>query len=106
MMRERKRMRRASGINQRSRAWQSMRILRRFKLPDIVATAEISPNNCAKYIRALNAIGYLRVVQARHQGKAGGGAVYALVKNTGPNAPLAKDGFVYDPNTGEEIDYA
>jgi hypothetical protein len=92
--------------NQRSRAWQSMRILRRFKLSEIVATAEISANNCAKYIRALRQAGYLRVACAHHQGKAGGGAVYQLAKDTGPAAPLEKDGFMFDPNTGEVIDYA
>jgi len=90
-------------INQRARAWQSMRILRRFNQPDIVATAEISANNCAKYIRALTGAGYLRVIKPRHNGKSGGGAVYQLVKNTGPAAPLTKDGFIYDPNSGEKV---
>jgi len=99
-----KRMRRKSGINQRTRAWTSMRILRRFCLPDIIATAEISPGNCAKYVRALRKAGYLRTVRARRSGKAGGGAVYQLVRNTGPHAPLVKDGFVYDQNTGETMD--
>lgn len=88
--------------NQRARAWQSMRILRRFSQPEIVATAEISPNNCAKYIRALLASGYLRVIRPRHNGKAGAGALYRLVKNTGPFAPMEKDGFIFDPNTAKE----
>ena len=83
----------------RDRAWQSMRILRRFSLPDLMATAEVGQDNARKYVRGLARAGYLRVVKAKANGHKGGHAVYQLVRDTGPRAPrLQKDGSTYDPN--------
>jgi hypothetical protein len=83
----------------RDRAWQTMRILRRFRLPDVVATAEIGAANARKYITALESAGYLRTVVEKQNGRKGGHAVYMLVRDTGPLAPrMQSDGCTYDPN--------
>ena len=83
----------------RDRAWQSMRIMRRFTLPDLMATAEISHDNAKKYVRGLVLSGYVRVVVERASGRKGGHAVYQLLRDTGPRAPrLQTDGRTYDPN--------
>lgn len=105
MGRPRGRHARSVSVNARYRAWQSMRILRRFTLPDLVATAEINNNNAQKYVDALSKGGYLRLVKPRASGVKGGHAVWQLVKNTGPNPPrIWSNGRIWDPNTGEEVD--
>ncbi|EAU53560.1 hypothetical protein [Mariprofundus ferrooxydans] len=91
----------------RYRAWQSMRMLRRFTIPEIVATAEISDSNATKYIRALVASGHLRIARAKRHGSAGGHAIYAVANNSGPIQPVAgKGGVVFDPNSGKTFDPA
>lgn len=83
----------------RDRAWQSMRILRQFSVPDLVATAEIGRDNAHKYVRGLRRAGYLRVVREKREGVTGGHEAYMLVRDTGPKAPrLQTDGNTYDPN--------
>lgn len=83
----------------RDRAWQSMRILRRFTLPDLCATAEIGLENAKKYMGGLWRAGYLRRIQECRSGHKGGHAVWMLVRDTGPQAPrLQRDGGTYDPN--------
>lgn len=83
----------------RDRAWQSMRILRLFSLPDLVATAEIRRDNAMKYISGLVKSGYLKLARARDSGRKNGHAHYRLVRDTGPKAPrLQSDGNTYDPN--------
>jgi hypothetical protein len=85
----------------RDRIWQSMRILRRFSLPDLVATAETGESNCLKYTRALTAAGILRLVKAKENGKMGGHIQWALSRDLGPKSPrLRADGTTFDPNTG------
>jgi len=87
--------------NARYRAWQSMRILRRFTIPEIVATAEIGRSNADKYIRFLVSFGYIRIATHKRDGARGGHAVYMLVRNTGPSQPVARStGALYDANTG------
>lgn len=83
----------------RARSWQSMRVLRRFTLPDLVATAEIGAANAKAYTIALRRAGYVRCVLARRAGK-GGHAVYMLARNTGPRAPMVRNnGTVWDANS-------
>lgn len=90
--------------NGRYRAWQAMRIMRRFTIPDIAATADISISSATKYISALLAAGYLRIVLAKRTGVAGGYPVYAMIRNSGPRHPVIRScGIVFDPNTGEEV---
>lgn len=83
----------------RDRIWQSMRILRRFTLVDLAATAEAGAANCLKYASGLCACGVLRVVTPRATGKKGGHITFALLRDLGPKAPrLRADGTTYDPN--------
>ncbi len=83
----------------RDRAWTAMRVLRRFSLPDLAATAEIGLDNARKYCIGLCRAGYLRIVQPKANGRKGGHQVYQLVRDTGPHAPrLQSDGNTYDPN--------
>ncbi len=82
----------------RHRIWQSMRILRRFTLADLIASAESTRTNTQKYVQQLRAKGYVRVIQARRSGFPGEDAVYQLVRNTGPLPPrIGKQG-LHDPN--------
>lgn len=89
----------------RDRAWQSMRILRTFTLPELVATADITPSNAKKYVRGLCTAGYVRVARAKDNGRKGGHALYRLVRDTGPHAPrLQINGLTYDTNTHTVIE--
>jgi hypothetical protein len=84
----------------RDRAWQSMRILRMFTLPDLIATAEIGESNVMAYVARLERSGYLRCIQPRQSGRKGGHASWRLIRNSGPYAPrLTRAGAVFDPNT-------
>lgn len=83
--------------------WQSMRIMRaRFTAADLVSTGSASESAVHKYCRALARAGFLRLVQARVSGRPGSRDVWALVRDTGPAAPIRReDGTgVFDPNTG------
>ncbi len=83
--------------------WQSMRIMRtRFTTADLVSTTTASESAVHKYCRALARAGFLRLVQARVSGRPASRDVWALVRDTGPAAPIRRqDGTgVYDPNTG------
>lgn len=85
----------------RYRAWQAMRIMRRFTIPEIAATAEVGISNITQYTQALVGSGHLRVARAKQEGRAGGHVVYAMARNTGPLQPVLRvDGTVYDANTG------
>ena len=82
----------------RAKVWSSMRILTRFNTRELVITAEAKVNNVQDYIQRLRAAGYLRLV-APGVGGLRREAVYQLVRNTGPLAPITrKTGYVYDPN--------
>jgi hypothetical protein len=79
-----------------------MRILRRFTIPEVAATAEIGVSNITQYTKALVGSGHLRVARAKQDGRAGGHVVYAMARNTGPLQPVLRvDGTVYDANTGD-----
>jgi hypothetical protein len=83
----------------RDRLWQSMRVLRRFTLPDLSATAEASETNAGNYIRGLLKSKYVAIVRPRQSGRKGGHVIYQLQRDTGPKAPrLQRDGNTYDPN--------
>ena len=85
-----------------ARVWQSMRVMRRFTTANLQATAEAGESAVRKYLMALRQAGYVRLVQARSSGHAGSRDVWALVRDSGPAAPIRRaDGSgVYDPNTG------
>lgn len=89
----------------RDRAWQSMRILRLFTVPDLMATAEMGKANARKYINGLRSSGYLVVARPKQEGKKNGHEAYRLVRDTGPRAPrLQSDGRTYDPNQHQVYD--
>lgn len=79
--------------------WQAMRVMRRFTVAEIMATAEVGASAATKYVRFLTAGGYLRCVQARRSGYTGGHAQYQLLRDTGPCAPRIGKYGVRDPNT-------
>ena len=86
--------------NARYRVWRSMRILRRFIVPDLIATAEAGESNVQRFVKALLLAGYLRVSKPKREGSKGGHPIYQLVRDSGPNPPRVRvDGTVFDPNT-------
>lgn len=86
----------------RQRAWNAMRVHKRFTSADIRSTAEIGERNLRAYLQALHSAGYLRQECPRQSGKTLGHAVWRLVRNTGPSHPLVRrdDSGVYDQNQG------
>lgn len=85
------------------RAWQAMRVLRRFTTADVIMTAEVGESACRKYLRGLALTGFVALERERVSGRAGSRDVWRLVRDTGPKAPIRRwDGTgVYDPNTGD-----
>jgi len=95
---------------QRVKIWRSMRMMRRFTIGDLCATAAASNHNVRTYLGALVRGGYVRKLK-REVPKRGleGHAIFALIKDTGPMAPKrAKDGSIFDPNVAgqEEVEGA
>lgn len=86
----------------RTRIWRSMRVMRRFTIADIAATAEAGLQNTHTYILDLVNGGYVRKLK-QEVPKRGveGRAILALIKDTGPLAPQrVKGGSIFDPNCG------
>ena len=89
----------------RDRIWQSIRVLRQFTQPDLIATAEAGRDNVRKYVRGLLRAGYLVIGQPKGNGKKGGHTIYRLVRDTGPHAPRQQsDGRTWDPNEHKVYD--
>ena len=85
--------------------WQSMRMLRIFTIPDLVATAEAGQDNAKKYVVGLERAGYLRRVREKANGRKGGHAAWMLIRDTGPSAPrLQTDGKTFDVNLRKRFD--
>ncbi|MCB1826645.1 MAG: hypothetical protein KDJ54_19505 [Candidatus Competibacteraceae bacterium] len=86
--------------NARQRAWNGMRIFKRFSTVDLESSAEISTANLQKYVGALRRAGYVRLERPKRNGRALGHAIYRLVQCSGPRAPIVRnDGSgIYDPN--------
>lgn len=83
----------------RTRAWTSMRVMRRFSMPELMATASIGKINVRKYVGALRRFGYVRLACASRF-EPGSFHVFQLIRNTGPKAPILRsNGEVFDPNT-------
>lgn len=91
--------RKRATLKARAQAWQSMRIMRTFTIPDILATADIGEHNLRRFILRLERAGYLARVKSNNNGQAGSRTIYRLARNSGPKVPvLWNDGGVYDPN--------
>lgn len=73
----------------RERVWSAIRILKRFTIPELAATAEAGKSNVTHYVLGLKRNGYLRVFRPRLSGAKAGSAIYVLVNDTGPIAPRA-----------------
>lgn len=85
--------------------WRTMRMMMTFSSRDIEVHAstdevEVKPATAASYCSFLHRTGYLRVV--RKATPSVEKAIYRLVRNSGPKAPMIQRiKQVYDPNTGE-----
>lgn len=88
----------------RAKAWQSMRILRAFTIPQLSMTAGIAEGNAFVFTRRLVRAGYLRVVKEREINRPGSRTVYALTRDTGPRHPIPwNSGEVFDQNLQEVV---
>ena len=94
----------------RDLAWRAMRRLEKFTLDDLIEIGEIGGrdphSNLGRYLRGLQAAGYIRELRKRAAGTArtsNGHKRYLLIVNSGPLAPRisGKRGDIYDPNTHE-----
>lgn len=96
----------------RQRAWNAMRISRRFTIRDLAAAASRGDEadaveNVARFVRELHRAGYLQKV-GREPGTAPGSTGFlrfALVRDTGHRVPVysAKKRSILDYNTGEDV---
>jgi len=76
-----------------------MRIQRRFTVPELQAAAEIGYSNALRYLRRLEAAGYVRKAREHAPGRTASFTLWLLVHDTGPQAPIPqRDGTVWDPN--------
>lgn len=75
----------------RRRIWQSMRIFRRFTLPDLCRTADANSSNTRKFLRRLVVHGYVQPIGGRVRGRAGSYQGWRLVHDIGPNYPMRCD---------------
>ncbi|WP_170431904.1 hypothetical protein [Ruegeria arenilitoris] len=105
---------RKTGANTlRQRAWNVMRIQRRFTIPDLLtaaATGEeaLAANNLQRYCRQLCRAGILRKLPKRQRGSAltsNGYTQFTLVQDLGHLAPVyrGKTKAVFDHNSGKEM---
>lgn len=76
--------------NKRHQIWQSLRILRRFTLPDVCRTIPggISYATVSAFITSLTRHGYLNKVPGYSPGRAGNYQIYILVRDVGPAHPI------------------
>jgi hypothetical protein len=95
---------RGSGVNlagapsaARERMWRAMRILRQFRMGELLQVAEVPRRKAAeRFVQDLSRAGYLRVTEAA---RGCDGNVYALIRNTGPFAPrVGRKGLTLDTN--------
>jgi hypothetical protein len=75
----------------RQRIWQSMRILRRFTIPDLCKTASARPNNVKKFVRSLTIHGYVAKYGKYTSGRKGSYQQFRLVRDIGHSYPMKCD---------------
>jgi len=71
----------------RLKVWQSMRIMRRFSLPDLCRTTGARRDNVRKFVKRLEAHGYVALATKQLRGRPGSYHIWRLVKDTGPLYP-------------------
>lgn len=73
----------------RQKMWQSMRIMKRFSIPDILRTVPAATlSNVRKFFGRMESAGYIGRVGSYVSGRAGEYKSYALLKDTGPVMPV------------------
>lgn len=83
----------------RARMWATMRVLRRFSVGDLMATAGSTRGGAHTYLWQLRRGGYVWMVAPGTTGTKARQAVYVLTRDSGPLAPrVRKDGTVRDLN--------
>lgn len=83
----------------RYKAWQSMRIFRRFTVPDIIRTSGIKRDNLHQYLPWLVEEGYVaEEIRKGKTGQAGSYKVYRLAKDVleAPATPKKRPGVSHD----------
>ena len=84
----------------RARCWRAMRVFGSFSVPQLCMAAETTPSNARFYLRALQSAGFVKKVKEAESGRAGSYDRWALIRNSGPDAPIWRtDQTVFDPNT-------
>lgn len=72
----------------RRKAWQSMRIFRRFTVPDVCSTSGVKRDNLRKFLRNLERHGYVARFGNFKGGRPGEYQPWRLLKDTGPDYPV------------------
>lgn len=73
----------------RNNIWRSMRIMRRFTMPDIMRTVPgLKYVNLRKFVRTLLNHGIIAIQSSNVSGRAGSYAQYRLVTDSGPACPI------------------
>jgi len=86
----------------RQKMWQSMRILKRFSIPDILRTVPgATYSNALSFFGRLDQAGFIGKVGNYVSGRAGEYQAYALLKDTGPVMPVL--GFATGTNKPPKI---
>lgn len=88
----------------RQKMWQSMRIMKRFNLPDLLRTvSQATESNARMFILRLESAGYIGRIGGYVSGRAGQYKSYALLKDTGPIMPVlsSKNSTTKDFSTSE-----
>ncbi len=75
----------------RARIWQSIRIMRRFTIPDLCRTANAGRWNVKKFVQGLERHGYIAGQKGFCPGRPGVHKVWRLINDTGPEHPLHCD---------------
>ncbi|MGF1727180.1 hypothetical protein [Photobacterium nomapromontoriensis] len=82
----------------RQKMWLTLRVLRKFRLSDLMMATEVGRSTASKFVNRLIQAGYVRKISPSKP-RLGDGAVFLLVRDTGPLAPIerSKKG-MWDPN--------
>lgn len=88
--------------------WLHMRHLRQFRLDQVQRKADCTYQAASRYINALRRAGYLEEIERVPKKKTDDGrgrsrSLFALVRDTGPQAPRLIKGSLEDPNLNPEL---